>query len=125
VIERCFLESVLRQSIDTLSKGYKHRTCLAQALIHDPEVLIMDEPTDGLDPVGRRLGRRQLHQWTPAHGQLGTAEHADAKLLLHHRPRRRPEETLSRTRPGHDGETVGTRRPATVRPHTSDPRRGT
>jgi ABC-2 type transport system ATP-binding protein len=50
VVERCFLEGVLRQSIDTLSKGYKHRTCLAQALIHDPDVLIMDEPTDGLDP---------------------------------------------------------------------------
>jgi ABC-2 type transport system ATP-binding protein len=50
VIERCFLDSVLHQSIDTLSKGYRHRTCLAQALIHDPEVLILDEPTDGLDP---------------------------------------------------------------------------
>src|SRR3954467_15664412 len=50
VIELCFLQSVLHQSIDTLSKGYKHRTCLAQALIHDPDVLIMDEPTDGLDP---------------------------------------------------------------------------
>ena len=50
VVELCFLESVLYQSIDTLSKGYKHRTCLAQALIHDPDVLIMDEPTDGLDP---------------------------------------------------------------------------
>jgi ABC-2 type transport system ATP-binding protein len=48
--ERCFLDSVLHQSIDTLSKGYRHRTCLAQALIHDPEVLILDEPTDGLDP---------------------------------------------------------------------------
>jgi ABC-2 type transport system ATP-binding protein len=46
VVELCFLGSVLRQSIDTLSKGYKHRTCLAQALIHDPQVLIMDEPTD-------------------------------------------------------------------------------
>ena len=50
VVELCFLDSVLRQSIDTLSKGYRHRTCLAQALIHDPDVLIMDEPTDGLDP---------------------------------------------------------------------------
>ena len=50
VIELCFLENVLHQSIDTLSKGYKHRTCLAQSLIHDPDVLIMDEPTDGLDP---------------------------------------------------------------------------
>ena len=49
-VELCFLENVLYQTIDTLSKGYKHRTCLAQALIHDPAILIMDEPTDGLDP---------------------------------------------------------------------------
>ncbi len=46
----CFLDGVLQQSVDTLSKGYRHRTCLAQALIHDPDVLILDEPTDGLDP---------------------------------------------------------------------------
>jgi ABC-2 type transport system ATP-binding protein len=50
VIETCFLQGVAFQSIDTLSKGYRHRTCLAQALLHDPEVLILDEPTDGLDP---------------------------------------------------------------------------
>jgi len=50
VVETCFLEAVLHQSVDTLSKGYRHRTCLAQALIHDPEVLVLDEPTDGLDP---------------------------------------------------------------------------
>jgi ABC-2 type transport system ATP-binding protein len=50
VIEMCFLENVIHQSIDTLSKGYRHRTCFAQAVIHDPDILIMDEPTDGLDP---------------------------------------------------------------------------
>jgi ABC-2 type transport system ATP-binding protein len=50
VVQLCFLEPVLLQSVDTLSKGYRHRTCLAQAIIHDPEVLILDEPTDGLDP---------------------------------------------------------------------------
>ena len=50
VVQLCFLQPVLEQSVDTLSKGYRHRTCLAQAIIHDPEVLILDEPTDGLDP---------------------------------------------------------------------------
>jgi len=62
VVERCFLEGVLRQSIDTLSKGYKHRTCLAQALIHDPDVLIMDEPTDGLDPNQKHEVRNLIRE---------------------------------------------------------------
>ncbi len=50
IIKKCALESVQGQIIDTLSKGYKRRVSLAQALIHDPKVLILDEPTDGLDP---------------------------------------------------------------------------
>lgn len=50
VIRLCSLESVYHQTIDTLSKGYHRRVGLAQALIHDPEILILDEPTDGLDP---------------------------------------------------------------------------
>jgi ABC-2 type transport system ATP-binding protein len=44
------IESVYHQTIETLSKGYQRRVGLAQALIHDPDVLILDEPTDGLDP---------------------------------------------------------------------------
>src|SRR5689334_23742714 len=62
VVELCFLEGVLHQSIDTLSKGYKHRTCLAQALIHDPDVLIMDEPTDGLDPNQKHEVRNLIRE---------------------------------------------------------------
>ena len=50
VIERLHLGPVLEQSFDTLSKGFKRRVGLAQAILHDPDVLILDEPTDGLDP---------------------------------------------------------------------------
>ena len=50
VIERLQLDGVLEQSFDTLSKGFKRRVGLAQAILHDPAVLILDEPTDGLDP---------------------------------------------------------------------------
>lgn len=50
IIHDIHLEQVLHQTIDTLSKGYRHRVGLAQALLHDPKVLILDEPTDGLDP---------------------------------------------------------------------------
>jgi len=50
IVGLCSIESVYHQTIETLSKGYRRRVGLAQALIHDPPVLILDEPTDGLDP---------------------------------------------------------------------------
>ncbi len=61
-VEKLGLERVLRQPIETLSKGYKRRVGFAQAILHDPEVLIMDEPTDGLDPNQKRLVRTLIHE---------------------------------------------------------------
>ncbi len=54
------LDAVMDQPIDTLSKGFKRRVGLAQAILHDPPVLIMDEPTDGLDPNQKHSVRKLL-----------------------------------------------------------------
>jgi ABC-2 type transport system ATP-binding protein len=62
VIGRLQLEQVLEQSIDTLSKGFKRRVGLAQAILHDPKVLVLDEPTDGLDPIQKHEVRTLISE---------------------------------------------------------------
>jgi ABC-2 type transport system ATP-binding protein len=63
--DRTQIESVFDRPIDTLSKGYKRRVGLAQALLHDPEVLILDEPTDGLDPNQKHEVRTLIAEMAP------------------------------------------------------------
>jgi len=60
IVPMCSIDSVYHQTIETLSKGYCRRVGLAQALIHDPPVLILDEPTDGLDPNQKYEVRRLI-----------------------------------------------------------------
>jgi ABC-2 type transport system ATP-binding protein len=64
-VERLSLGEVLGQSIETLSKGFKRRVGLAQAILHDPPVLILDEPTDGLDPNQKHEVRRLIREMAP------------------------------------------------------------
>jgi ABC-2 type transport system ATP-binding protein len=62
VTERLHLAPVLRQRLETLSKGFRRRVGLAQAIIHDPKVLILDEPTDGLDPNQKQEVRQLIRE---------------------------------------------------------------
>jgi ABC-2 type transport system ATP-binding protein len=68
---RTNLQSVMRQPIETLSKGFKRRVGLAQAILHNPQVLIMDEPTDGLDPNQKHEVRSLIRNMASAHAKEG------------------------------------------------------
>jgi ABC-2 type transport system ATP-binding protein len=62
IAAKVHITGVLDQQIETLSKGYKRRVGLAQAIIHDPEILILDEPTDGLDPNQKHEVRQLIEE---------------------------------------------------------------
>jgi len=70
VIDTCGLDSVRRKMIKTLSKGYRQRVGLADALVHQPELLILDEPTNGLDPVQIRQIRELIKRLALNHTVL-------------------------------------------------------
>lgn len=65
VVQKTALESHLFVPVESLSKGFKRRVGLAQAMLHDPEVLIMDEPTDGLDPNQKHEVRKLINEMAP------------------------------------------------------------
>ncbi len=65
VIEQLELDEILYRPIDTLSKGFKRRLGIAQALVHNPQALILDEPTDGLDPIQKGVVRRLIAAISP------------------------------------------------------------
>lgn len=64
-INKCYLGEVRNQTIETLSKGYGQRVCLAQAILHNPPVLILDEPTAGLDPNQKHIVRQMINKMAP------------------------------------------------------------
>ncbi len=79
-VERTQLQGVLHQPIETLSKGFKRRVGLAQAILHEPKVLIMDEPTDGLDPNQKHEVRNLIR--TLARGDVGPASSSVGRAIV-------------------------------------------
>ena len=109
VVNLCHLGPVRRQSIETLSKGYKQRVGLAQALLHDPPVLVLDEPTDGLDPNQKHEVRHLIRQMAAAKTVILSThilEEAEAicnRIIIITRGRVVADDTPEGLRQRHDG----------------------
>lgn len=104
VAERCGVDDVLDRIIGHLSKGYRQRVGLAECLIHDPEILILDEPTIGLDPTQIRSTRRLIKEIGRDRTVilsthiLPEAEMVSSRVLIMHQGRLVPEEEVARMR---------------------------
>jgi ABC-2 type transport system ATP-binding protein len=113
-LERCDLRDVASQVIGTLSKGYKQRVGLAQAIVHDPPVLILDEPTIGLDPLQIREIRALISELASGEGAarhtivlsthiLAEVEAICRRVILINEGRKRVDRTLDELK----GEGIG------------------
>ncbi len=81
-VRRTHLEGVFHQSIETLSKGFKRRVGLAQSILHDPDVLILDEPTDGLDPNQKHQVRQLIRSMAGLDGDAAPSSGALGKAII-------------------------------------------
>ena len=118
VIGRLELEGVIEQPIETLSKGFKRRVGLAVALLHDPEVLILDEPANGLDPQGirwlrdflRSMGAEGRTILVSSHVLAEVSQTVDEVVVIHH-GRLRANSTLADLTRRREGAAVRVRSP--------------
>ena len=136
LVERVDLADVWNQRIEALSKGFKRRVGIAQALVHDPDALILDEPTDGLDPIQKYEMRDLIRSHRGAEGDHHLDPHAGRGRgglhpRHHHRQgahaRRCDAGRIAGARPGepHRGGGAGDRRSARCcRRFDAPPRRG-
>jgi ABC-2 type transport system ATP-binding protein len=112
VVERCWLSDVRRQLIGTLSKGYRQRVGLADALLADPPVLILDEPTAGLDPAQIRETRKLMRELGKQHTMLlsthilSEVEAACDSVIVVYQGRVVEDGSLSAVRQRHQGKSL-------------------
>ena len=112
VLKRCWLDDVQRQPIGTLSKGYRQRVGLADALLADPPVLILDEPTAGLDPTQIRETRKLIRELGSEHTMLlsthilSEVEMACDSVIIINQGQKIEDGSLAEVRSRHQGQNL-------------------